>query len=405
MRRAVEHRSVPPFSRVVIVVLDSAGVGELPDAAQYGDEGSSTIPHTAAAVGGLHLPTLERLGLGRIVPVAGVEPLPRPEGAFGRLAERSPGKDSTTGHWELMGVILDRPFPTYPRGFPGEIVTAFEEASGAKILGNVVASGTEIIATLGPEHERTGSPIVYTSADSVFQIAAHEAVVPVERLYAMCLAARKLLSGDHAVSRVIARPFTGRAGGYVRTDRRRDFSLPPVKPTVLDAAVEAGWAVAGIGKIPDIFAGRGITRAVHTHDDQDGMTQTVRAMDELGRGIIFTNLVDLDSKYGHRNDPRGYARDLEAIDARLPEALERLRTEDLLVITADHGNDPTTPSTDHSREYTPLLLAGPRVRAGVDLGVRTTFADVGATVAEALGLRWPGPGVSLLGAITGGRGR
>lgn len=393
---------MPSFSRIVIIVLDSAGVGELPDAAQYGDEGSSTLPHTASAVGGLHVPALERLGLGRIVPIAGVEPLPRPEAAFGRLAERSPGKDSTTGHWELMGVILDRPFPTYPRGFPGEIITAFEAASGTKVLGNVVASGTEIIATLGPEHERTGSPIVYTSADSVFQIAAHEEVVPVERLYAMCRAARTLLSGEHAVSRVIARPFTGRPGAYVRTDRRRDFSLPPVKPTVLDAAVQAGWEVAGIGKIPDLFAGRGITRPVHTHDDLDGMTQTVRAMDEMPRGIIFTNLVDLDTKYGHRNDPIGYARDLEAIDARLPETLDRLGAEDLLVITADHGNDPTTPSTDHSREYAPLLLAGPRVRAGVDVGVRSTFADVGATVAEALGLRWPGPGVSMLPAIKGG---
>lgn len=393
---------MPSFSRIVIIVLDSAGVGELPDAAQYGDEGSSTLPHIASAVGGLHVPALERLGLGRIVPIAGVEPLRRPEAAFGRLAERSPGKDSTTGHWELMGVILDRPFPTYPRGFPGEIITAFEAASGTKVLGNVVASGTEIIATLGPEHERTGSPIVYTSADSVFQIAAHEDVISVERLYAMCLAARTLLSGEHAVSRVIARPFTGRPGAYVRTDRRRDFSLPPVKPTVLDAAVQAGWEVAGIGKIPDLFAGRGITRPVHTHDDLDGMTQTVRAMDEMPRGIIFTNLVDLDTKYGHRNDPIGYARDLEAIDARLPETLDRLGAEDLLVITADHGNDPTTPSTDHSREYAPLLLAGPRVRAGVDVGVRSTFADVGATVAEALGLRWPGPGVSMLPAIKGG---
>lgn len=390
---------MPPFSRVIIIVLDSAGVGELPDAGRYSDEGSATIPHTAEAAGGLRLPTLERLGLGRIVPIRGVAPVAAPHGAFGKLAERSPGKDTTTGHWELMGVILERPFPTYPKGFPREIIAAFERAIGTKTLGNVAASGTEIIERLGPEHERTGYPIVYTSADSVFQIAAHEDVVPPSRLYEMCRAARGLLTGPHAVSRVIARPFAGRHGSYARTDRRRDFSLPPVKTTVLDAAVEAGYDVIGIGKILDIFAGRGITRGVRTHDDQDGMAQTVRAMDEVERGIIFTNLVDLDSKYGHRNDPHGYARDLEAIDARMPEAIGRLRETDLLFITADHGNDPTTPSTDHSREYVPLLIAGRRARGGVDLGIRETFADVGATVAEALAIRWTGPGASMLRAI------
>jgi len=392
---------VAAFARVILVVLDSAGVGELPDADRYGDAGSSTIPHVAEAAGGLRLPALERLGLGRIVPIRGVAAVPAPEGAFGRLGERSAGKDTTTGHWELMGVILERPFPTYPRGFPPEIIQAFERAIGTRTLGNLPASGTEIIARLGPEHERTGYPIVYTSADSVFQIAAHEAVVPVERLYEMCLAARAILAGPHAVSRVIARPFTGRPGAYARTDRRRDFSLPPVGRTVLDAAAEAGGEVVGIGKIPDIFAGRGITRGVHTHDDLDGMAQTARAMEETARGIIFANLVDLDSRYGHRNDPAGYARGLEAIDARLPELLRRLRADDLLILTADHGNDPTTPSTDHSREYVPLLVAGPRVRGGVDLGVRQTFADVGATVAEALGLAWAGPGVSLLRRLTG----
>lgn len=384
----------------MIIVLDSAGVGALPDAGRYGDTGSSTIPHAAEAVGGLTIPHLEALGLGRIVPIAGVRPVSNPEGAFGKLAEVSPGKDSTTGHWELMGVILDRAFPTYPEGFPKEIIAAFERASGTKTLGNVPASGTEIIARLGAEHERTGHPIVYTSADSVFQIAAHETVIPVGRLYAMCEIARRLLTGPHAVSRVIARPFVGRPGAYTRTDRRRDFSLLPPRPTVLDVAAAQGMEVIGIGKIPDIFAGQGITRSVHTHDDLDGVTQTVRAADEIARGIIFTNLVDLDSRYGHRNDPVGYAKDLEAIDRRLPEVLERLRPDDLLVITADHGNDPTTPSTDHSREYTPLLIAGPRVRAGVDLGVRSTFADVGATVAAALGISWDGPGTSVLDAIT-----
>lgn len=388
-----------PFSRAIIIVLDSCGIGELPDAGRYGDEGSSTLPHTAEAVGGVRLPTLERLGLGRIVPIRGVEPIARPEGAFGKLAERSPGKDTTTGHWELMGVILERPFPTYPRGFPDAVIEAFERGIGTKTLGNVVASGTEIIESLGPEHQRTGYPIVYTSADSVFQIAAHEEVVPIDRLYAMCETARRVLTGEHAVSRVIARPFLGVPGKYARTDRRRDFSLPPPGPTVLDAAVRGGYDVIGIGKIPDIFAGRGITRGVHTQDDLDGVARTVQAMDQLRSGVIFTNLVDLDSKYGHRNDPAGYARDMEAIDAALPDALRRAGEADLLVITADHGNDPTTPSTDHSREYAPLLLAGPRIRAGVDVGVRKTFADVGATIAAALGIAWSGPGSSLLDAV------
>lgn len=388
------------FHRVIIIVLDSAGVGELPDAGRYGDEGSSTIPHAAEAAGGLNVPTLEALGLGRIVPIAGVRPVAIPRGAFGKLTEVSPGKDTTTGHWELMGVVLDRAFPTYPKGFPEEIIGAFEQAIGIQILGNEVASGTEIIARLGPEHERTGYPIVYTSADSVFQIAAHEAVVPVDRLYELCEVARRLLTGPHAVSRVIARPFVGSHDAYRRTDRRRDFSLPPPRPTVLDAAVAVGVEVVGIGKIPDIFAGRGITRGVHTQNDLDGVTQTVRAMDEARGGIIFANLVDLDSSYGHRNDAVGYARDLEAIDRRLPEVLGRLGPRDLLIMTADHGNDPTTPSTDHSREYAPLLIAGPRVRAGVDLGVRPTFADVGATVAAALGIAWHTPGTSMMDLMT-----
>ena len=390
------------FTRAIVIVLDSAGVGELPDAVRYGDEGSSTLSHTAKAVGGLKVPALEALGLGRIVPIRGVTPVPSPAGAFGKLTEQSPGKDSTTGHWELMGIILKRPFPTYPEGFPRELIAAFERAIGRKTLGNVPASGTEIIRQLGPEHLRTGYPIVYTSADSVFQIASHEDIIPVPRLYEMCAIARSLLTGEHAVSRVIARPFVGRPGAFTRTDRRKDFSLPPPEPTVLDRAVEAGLPVVGIGKIPDLFAERGITKSIHTHDDLDGMTQTVRAMGETERGIIFTNLVDLDTKFGHRNDPEGYARDLEAIDTRIPEVQSRLTRSDLLVITADHGNDPTTPSTDHSREYTPLLVAGPLIRGGVDLGTRETFADVGATVADAIGVDWLGPGVSMLGRLRGG---
>ena len=389
---------------MVIVVLDSCGIGALPDADRYGDEGSSTLPHTAEAIGGIRLPTLEGLGLGRIVPVRGVAPLAHPVGAFGRMAERSPGKDTTTGHWEMMGIILDRPFPTYPDGFPAEVIEAFERRIGTRTLGNTVASGTEIIEELGPEHERTGYPIVYTSADSVFQIAAHEDVVPVEQLYRICAAAREVLTGPHAVSRVIARPFRGRAGRYERTDRRRDFSLAPPRRTVLDAIVAAGYEVTGVGKIPDIFAGRGITRGVHTHDDLDGVARTAEAMDGLATGMVLANLVDLDSKYGHRNDPVGYGRDLEAIDAALAEVLRRVGDSDLLLVTADHGNDPTTPSTDHSREYTPILVAGPRVRAGADLGTRETFADVGATVAAALGVPWDGPGTSFLSAATRGGG-
>ena len=388
------------FSRVIVIVLDSAGVGELPDAGRYGDEGSSTLPHTARAVGGLRVPELEALGLGRIVSIEGVRPLPAPRGAYGKLAERSAGKDSTTGHWELMGVIVDRPFPTYPRGFPPDLIAAFERAIRTSTLGNEVASGTEIIARLGPEHQRTGYPIVYTSADSVFQVAAHEDVIPVQRLYEICLTARRLLTGPHAVSRVIARPFVGSPGAYTRTDRRRDFSLPPTAPTVLDAVTAQGLEVVGIGKISDLFAGRGVTRSIHTRDDLDGMAQTGAAMTSTARGIIFTNLVDLDSKFGHRNDPAGYARDLEAIDAALPQVMGRVRPDDLVVITADHGNDPTTGSTDHAREYVPVLFGGPAVRGGVDLRVRSTFADVGATVADALGIPWEGPGTSVLPMIT-----
>ncbi len=385
--------------RVVIVVLDSCGVGEAPDAARYGDVGASTLPHTAAACGGLHLPVLGRLGLGRIVPVQGVPPDPAPAGAFGKLVETSAGKDSTTGHWELMGVVLERPFPTYPHGFPPEVIEAFQARIGRGVLGNRPASGTEIIAELGAEHLRTGCPIVYTSADSVFQIAAHEARIPVEGLYRYCRIAREILVGPHAVSRIIARPFAGEPGHFVRTDRRRDFSLPPPEPTVLDHLHAAGVPVVAIGKIADLFAGRGITEAVHTHDDMDGLAQTLRVMGTARRGLIFTNLVDLDTLFGHRNNPRGYGDDLERIDAHLEPIVAGLGLGDLLIITADHGNDPTSPSTDHTREYVPLLVAGPRVRGGVDLGVRRSFADVGATVAQAVGAAAPRVGTSVLDQV------
>jgi len=383
-------------ARVLVLVLDGCGIGAAPDAARYGDEGSSTLPHTAEACGGLRLPVMGRLGLGRLAPIAGVPPAERPEGAFGIMTEVSAGKDSTTGHWELMGLILDRPFPTYPHGFPPEVIEAFEARIGRRVLGNRPASGTAIIAELGEEHLRTGRPIVYTSADSVFQIAAHESVIPVDELYCMCDAARAILIGPHAVSRVIARPFVGEPGRFVRTDRRRDFSVPPPHDTVLDRLTAAGVPVVGIGKIADLFAGRGVATAVHTHDDMDGLTQTVRSLASLERGFVFTNLVDLDSVYGHRNDPKGYAANLERIDARLDEVLAGLGPTDLAMITADHGNDPTTGSTDHSRERVPLLVAGPRVRGGVNLGVRRTFADVGATVAAALGTEGTGAGTSFL---------
>jgi phosphopentomutase len=385
--------------RVVVLVLDSCGIGGAPDADRYGDGGSSTLPHTAAALGGLRLPVMGRLGLGRLAAIAGVPPVERPEGAFGILTEVSAGKDSTTGHWELMGLILDRPFPTYPHGFPPEIIEPFERRIGRRVLGNRPASGTVIIAELGEEHVRTGRPIVYTSADSVFQIAAHEAVIPIDALYGMCETARALLTGPHAVSRVIARPFAGAPGRFVRTDRRRDFSVAPVRETVLDRLAAAGVPVAAVGKIADLFAERGIARAVRTHDDMDGLTQTVRALEGLRRGFVFANLVDLDTLYGHRNDPAGYGADLERIDARLPEVLERLGPADLLMITADHGNDPTSPGTDHTRERVPLLVAGPRVRAGCDLGVRATFADVGATVAAAFGVDGTGAGRGFLDEV------
>lgn len=388
------------YGRALVIVLDSVGIGELPDAARYGDAGSATLQNTARAVGGLRLPVLGALGLGNIVEVEGVEAAREPRAAFGRMAQVSAGKDSTTGHWELMGVHLERPFPTYPNGFPDELIEAFERTAGTRTLGNVAASGTEIIARLGEEHMRSGWPIVYTSADSVFQIAAHEEVVPPERLYEMCRIARRLLVGEHAVSRVIARPFVGAPGDFTRTDRRRDFSLEPTALTVLDAIRSAGLEVCAVGKIEDLFAGRGITRSVHTQDDLDGVAQTIAEMGRVGRGLIFTNLVDLDTLYGHRNDPRGYAAHLEQIDAALAGILDALRESDMLMLTADHGNDPTTPSTDHSREYVPLLVCGPGVRAGVNLGTRETFSDVGATVAAALGVRWPRAGTSFLSEVT-----
>ncbi|HHV57803.1 MAG TPA: phosphopentomutase [Firmicutes bacterium] len=384
--------------RVVVVVADSAGAGALPDAGAYGDEASNTLGHVAQAAGGLKLPLLQRLGLGNILPLQGVPPAREPLAAFGRLAEQSAGKDTTTGHWELMGIILPRPFPVYPQGFPPALIARFEKAIGRRTLGNKPASGTAIIEELGAEHLATGWPIVYTSADSVFQVAAHEEVIPPEELYHICAVARRLLTGADAVARVIARPFVGRPGSFRRTANRRDFSLPPPAPTVLDQALAAGRRVLGVGKIGDIFAGRGLTECRHTTGNAAGLAATRAALEEGTWDLVFTNLVDFDMLYGHRNDAAGYARALEEMDRGLARVLAALGQEDVFFLTADHGCDPTTPSTDHSREYVPLLAYGRTVRA-VSLGTRTTFADLGATVADILGLAWEGPGTSFWPAL------
>ncbi|RPF49421.1 phosphopentomutase [Thermodesulfitimonas autotrophica] len=374
--------------KVTIVVLDGTGIGALPDAGRYGDEGSNTLGNLSEAVGGLKVPHLQQLGLGNIGPIKGVPPAAKPVAAWGKMAERSPGKDTTTGHWEIAGVILDRPFPVYPNGFPPEIITAFEERIGRRVLGNKPASGTAIIEELGAEHMRTGYPIVYTSADSVFQIAAHEEVIPVAELYRMCEIARSILTGEHAVARVIARPFVGQPGNFRRTERRHDFSLPPPRPTLLEALTARGYTVAGIGKVSDIFAGRGITQSIPVKNNTENIRRTIEAVREMVPGIVFTNLVDFDTLYGHRNDPVGFARALEEFDAALPELMAAVAPDGVLFITADHGCDPTTPSTDHSREYVPLLVWGPRLREGVALGVRVTFADVAATIAEFFDFTW-----------------
>jgi phosphopentomutase len=372
--------------RVIIIVLDSMGVGELPDAAEYGDEGSNTLANTAQAVGGLSVPHMQQLGLGNIIAIEGVPPCDEPLGAYGRMAEASAGKDTTTGHWEMAGIYSPQPLPTYPNGFPQELIEEYERRIGRKTLGNYPRSGTVIIQELGEEHMRTGYPIVYTSADSVFQVAAHEEVVPIEELYRICQIARELLVGEHAVGRVIARPFVGEPGNFTRTERRKDFSLLPPEPTLLDRLVAAGRPVMGVGKIEDIFAHRGLSQSVHSPNNMACVDQTLTYMKESQRGLIFTNLVDFDMLWGHRNNPQGYAGGLEAFDRRLPEIMGAMTALDILFLTADHGNDPTTPSTDHSREYVPLLAYGSRVKPGVNLGTRETFADLGATVAELLGI-------------------
>ncbi len=369
------------FNRVILIVLDSAGIGEMPDAATYGDAGSDTLGNLARRRR-LSLPVLCSLGLANIKPLSGLRPEPRPVGSYGRCALASPGKDTTTGHWEMAGILLEEPFPLYPEGFPAEILSELGRRTGRGVLGNKAASGTEIIKELGEEHMESGALIVYTSADSVFQIAAHEEVVPLDELYRICQAAREILAGPHAVGRVIARPFTGEPGAFERTPSRRDFAIPPPEGMLLDRLAERDVPVTTVGKIADVFCGRGITESIKTRSNEDGMRQLLRVMDQEPEGLMWTNLNDFDMLYGHRNDAEGYAKALEEVDRWLPELLDRLRPADLAIITADHGCDPATPSTDHSREYVPLLAFGPGVRSGVDLGSRGTLADIGQTVAE-----------------------
>ncbi|WP_276621148.1 phosphopentomutase [Syntrophomonas wolfei] len=371
--------------RAILIVLDSAGIGEMEDSSLYGDQGSNTIVNTARAVGGLELPRMQSLGLGNLDEIPGVEPVQQALGAYGKMKEKSPGKDSTTGHWEMMGQVLKYPFPTYPHAFPPDLIEEFERRIQRKTLGNVVASGTEIIERLGPEHMKTACPIVYTSADSVFQVAAHEELIPLAELYAICHTAREMLAGENAVGRVIARPFTGHPGAFQRTPNRHDFSLAPER-SILDAIIEAGQQVIAIGKIYDLFAGRGVSESRPSKSNRQGIELIIAAIKEESSGLIFANLLDFDQVYGHRNDVEGYARALEEFDAELSNIMSALKPGDLLFISADHGCDPTTPSTDHSREMVPVLVYGRECRPGVDLGIRESFADLGQSIAEHIGV-------------------
>jgi phosphopentomutase len=388
------------IQRILVIVLDGVGAGEAPDAAEYGDVGSNSLGNTARAVGGLHLPNMQAIGLGYITPMEGVPPVPNPSGAFGKLTPRSAGKDTISGHWELMGVRLTKPFPTYPNGFPPEVIEEFKRRIGRDILGNYPASGTEIIKSLGMEHMRTGKPIVYTSADSVFQIAMHEEIIPIEEQYWISQQAREMLQGEHNVGRVITRPFIGNSPEtFRRTERRRDYPLLPPTRTILQKVVDAGLEVCSVGKIDDIFAHQGITRKNHTPNNADSLAATLRLLEEDFKGLIFVNLIEFDMIYGHRNDPQGYAQALQRVDEAVPEIWRQLKAGDIAMFVADHGVDPTTPSTDHSREYAPLLVFGPAVRGGVNLGVRECFTDVGAMIAEAFHLEPPEYGKSFLKEI------
>ena len=376
-----------PFNRILLIVLDGAGIGAMPDAPEWGDAGSDTFGHILESRE-VRLPNLQRYGLGNIRPLAQLPPLQNPVGSYGRCALRSNGKDTTTGHWEMAGIILERAFPTYPNGFPSAVIDRFvREADVPGILGNIPASGTEIIKVLGEEHVQTRKPIVYTSADSVFQIAAHEEVIPLERLYELCEIARRILDGEHKVGRVIARPFLGQPGAFYRTENRHDYAVPPPGENLLPALAEADLDVVCIGKIASIYDSLGVTRDLTAKNNEQSIVQTIAALNELSRGLIFSNLVDFDMLYGHRRDTEGYAKALEHFDARLPEIEAAMRDDDLLMITADHGNDPTFPGSDHTREYAPLLVFGKSARPGVNLGTRDSLADIGQTIASNFNLR------------------
>lgn len=388
------------MNRTIVIVLDGVGAGESPDANVYGDVGSNSLGNTAKAVGGLNLPNMEEIGLGNITPIQGVLPRSNTLGAYGKMQEKSNGKDSVTGHWELMGIYTQTPFPTYPNGFPKDILEEFTRLTGYEVLGNKAASGTEIIKELGVQHLQTGKPIVYTSADSVFQIAANEEIMPISELYRICEIARKMLTGKNAVGRVIARPFIGNSPEtFKRTERRHDLPLLPPSDTIMDKLIKNGCSVYATGKIDDLFGHRGITKTHHTVDNKESTQALIDFLNEDFSGLLFANLIEFDMIYGHRNDPRGYANKLEEFDSYIPKIRSKMKSDDVAMVVADHGVDPTTPSTDHSREYIPLLVFGPSVKNDVNLGIRNTFADVAATIADNFNLPSPEIGVSFLKEI------
>jgi len=388
-----------PFHRVLLIVLDGAGIGAMPDAPDWGDAGADTFGHILESRT-VHLPNLQRYGLGNIRPLAGLAPLDHLTGSYGRCALRSNGKDTTTGHWEMAGIILDHAFPTYPNGFPASVIDRFvRETSVPGILGNVPASGTEIIKVLGDEHVKTGKPIVYTSADSVFQIAAHEEVIPLDKLYEICEIAREILDGEHRVGRVIARPFLGAPGAFYRTENRHDYAVPPPRQNLLPALADEDLDVVCIGKIASIYDSMGVTKDLTAKNNEQSIDQTIKALSDSTRGLIFSNLVDFDMLYGHRRDTEGYAKALEHFDTRLPEIESAMRDDDVMMITADHGNDPTFRGSDHTREYAPLLVYGKSARPGVDLGTRSSLADIGQPIAENFGLNLTS-GTSFLSELT-----
>ena len=387
------------MSRVIWMIIDSVGIGALPDSEKFGDIDVNTLGNIVKKYKDIKLPNMINMGLGNIDGIDSLNNIESPIGAFGRASEVSKGKDTTTGHWEMTGVLVETPFKTYENGFPKEIIDEFEKRTNRKVIGNKPASGTAILDELGEQQMRTGEVIVYTSADSVFQIAAHEEIIPLEELYKMCEIAREIMMGDNAVARVIARPFIGQSGAFERTSNRRDYSLSPFEDTVLDTIKKSNLDVIGVGKIEDIFNKQGITEAIHTKDNMDGVDQTINYMKKENKGLIFTNLVDFDSKYGHRRDVEGYKNALEEFDARIPEIIDNMKDDDILIINSDHGNDPTYKGTDHTREYIPVLVYGKNVVNGLNLGTRKTFADIGATVADILNVELPKNGTSFKNEI------